>query len=163
MQFLANYKGISNELKKRYVFNEVLSSIIMKLKLICEKENNRREDTAKMYELSLPLYVQEEMLKMCPNIICMPSKPEIKFVNNVEPNEFKFITNKHFPYFFKLANIDMSEEIEEYKTRLGNSCVQINEMKKKIDDLQRQLEVKPIQVEKPADVKELNALSKNIT
>jgi hypothetical protein len=160
MQFLSNYKGISSELKKRYVFNEVLSNIIMKLKLICEKENNRREDTSKIYEQSLPLPVHEEMLKMCPNILCMPSKPEVRYVNHVEPNEFKFIANQHFPFFFKLANIDMSEEIEEYKTHLGNSCIQINEMTKKIDDLQKQLAAKPLQIEKQADIKELAAISR---
>ena len=140
MQFLANYKGISMELKKRYVFNEILSTIIIKLKQICEKENERREYSTKTYEQSLPLYVEEEMLKMCPNIICLPSKVDVKFVGEVDPNEFKSITNKYFSYFFKLANIDMSKEIEEYKARLWNSCEQINEMKKKIDDLQKQLE-----------------------
>lgn len=161
-QFLANQKQIVLELKKNHVFNEILSKILMKLKLICEKENIRRDYTYSKYATSLPNQINKVMQILPPNIISLQSKEEKLYFEQINPEEFKAIACSEFPFFLQLANIEKYEEQEEYKSQLVIAHKQIKEMKAQIDELNKQLSVKPLQVEKPSDSKDNAQLKINL-
>ena len=148
------------ELKKRSVFDQLLSAVMDGIKSILEKENQRREISFKALESSLPSQLKEELIKMCPNIIIIPEKNESAYIKDIDPNEMKFIANMHFPQFTKLANLDLNQEVEQYKIQLSNAYNQIKDYKSKVDELQTQnTQMKQIVPEKQIDPKVLTQLS----